>query len=215
MRAALIVIVAVAEVVSWRIVARRGKANEWNLMIAVFFLQGVVGLSMWHIEWCSDSTIRDAVLLGLGSGSALYAATRAFVAVALRVPIFRAHVADRYERAALVPLPVAVAIAVVIAAPGEELFWRGLVQGLGGAHSTEFVGAALAWAGYIAVKSATGSLPLIAAAVVGGLAWGVVTIATGGILAAVMCHGVWTALMLAFPPRSGRALPGAREMMPG
>jgi membrane protease YdiL (CAAX protease family) len=114
----------------------------------------------------------------------------------------------------LVPLPVGIVLAVLIAVPGEELFWRGLVQGLVGGHSSEAVGAAVAWVGYVGTKAMSGSLPLLAAALVAGLAWGGLAVFTGGILASVMCHGLWTGLMLAFPPASGRAETAPREMMP-
>ncbi len=205
MRAALILALVVAEMVSWRIVARPGRANEWNLMIAVFLLQGVVALLAWHIEWSTDAAPGVAVAAGLASGAALYAGTRVFVAAVARVPVFRAHVADRYERAALVPLPLGIALAVLIAVPGEELFWRGFLQPFVGSHSTELVGAAVAWAGFIGVQAASGSLPFVAGAVVGGLVWGGLTVWTGGILAAAVCHGLWTGLMLALPPREKMA----------
>ncbi|MEA2557957.1 MAG: protease family protein [Actinomycetota bacterium] len=214
MRAALIVVLVGLEMVAWRIVARPGKTNEWNLMVPVFLLQGTAALLAWRAGWFTDSTAGAAVSLGVATGVALYAATRAFVAIADRVPVFRAHVADRYSRASRVPLPLGLVLAVLIAVPGEELFWRGLVQGLVGAHSSEAVGAAVTWIGYIGTKAVSGSLPMVAAAVVGGLVWGGLALLTGGILASVVCHGLWTGLMLAFPPGSGRAEAASREMMP-
>jgi membrane protease YdiL (CAAX protease family) len=166
------------------------------------------------VDWFSDSTPGAAISLGLASGAILYGGTRAFVAIADRVPVFRSHVADRYSRASFVPLPLGIVLAVLIAVPGEELFWRGLVQGMIGNHSSEALGAAVVWVGYVGTKAASGSLALIAAAVVGGLMWGGLALFTGGILASVMCHGLWTGLMLAFPPGSGRAETAPREMMP-
>ena len=213
MRLTLIIIVALAEMASWRIVARPGRATEWNLMVAVFLVQGVLALLAWHVDRSTDASSFAAISIGLASGAILYAGTRAFVGLAVRVPVFRSHVADRYERARRVPLPVGLALAVLIAVPGEELFWRGFVYGLVGNHSSEALGAVVALVGYIAVKAASGSLPLAAAAVVGGTVWGGLTLLTGGILAALMCHGLWTALMLTFPPRAG-ADRAPREMMP-
>lgn len=214
MRIALIIVAALAEVVSWRILARPGRATEWNLMIAVFLVQGVVALILWHVEWFSDMAPLVSIAVGLASGAVLYAGTRAFVGVAVRSPLFREHVADQYDRARQVSLPVGLALAALVAVPGEELFWRGAVQGLAGDHWSEVVGMLVALVGYIGVNTASGKLPLVAAAVVGGLAWGGLTLFTGGILAAVMCHGLWTGLMLAYPPRAGRSMGAPREMMP-
>jgi membrane protease YdiL (CAAX protease family) len=60
------------------------------------------------------------------------------------------------------------------------------------------------------VNAASGSLPLVAGAVVGGAVWGGLAGWSGGIVASLASHGVWTALMLARPPASGRA-----EVTPG
>jgi membrane protease YdiL (CAAX protease family) len=139
----------------------------------------------------------------------LWAGTLAFVAVAVRWQPFRAAVAEQYERAAEVSLPVAIALSILLAVPGEELFWRNLVQRRFGV-SSEMVGAAVAWLGYVAVNAASGSLPLIAGAVVGGAVWGGLAWWSGGLAASLASHGVWTALMLARPPASGRA-----EVTPG
>lgn len=205
MSIALIIVLALVEVVSWRLVARPGSATEWNLIVPVIAVQGVVSLLAWNVEWSTEAAPGVAISIGLAAGAILYAGTRAFVGVAVHVPIFRRHVADRYDAARLVSLPLGIALAVLIAAPGEELLWRGFVQGSAGAHLSEAAGAAVAWIGYVGVNVASGSLPVVAGAVVAGLVWGGLTLLTGGILAAVMCHGLWTGLMIAFPPRAGQS----------
>ncbi|MEO8501824.1 MAG: CPBP family intramembrane glutamic endopeptidase [Vicinamibacteria bacterium] len=213
MRPTLIAIAALGEIVSWRFVARSGRASEWDLMIVVFIVQGAIGLIGWHIDWYTGRAAATVVAAGLAAGAVLYGATRAFVGVADRSPLFRSHVAHRYEHARLVSLPVGLVLALLIAVPGEELFWRGFVQGIAGDHRSELVAMSVALAGYICVKAASGSLPLIAAAVVGGAVWGGLAVFAGGILAAVLCHGLWTGLMLAFPPTAGRDDPPPGERM--
>jgi membrane protease YdiL (CAAX protease family) len=74
------------------------------------------------------------------------------------------------------------------------------------------LGAVVAWLGYVAMNAASGSLPFIAGAVVGGAVWGGLAWWTGGIAAGLASHGVWTALMLARPPASGR---GPMQAAPG
>jgi membrane protease YdiL (CAAX protease family) len=214
MRPIAILILALAEMVSWRIVARHGRANEWNLMLAVFIAQGIVGAVAWHPRWSPDVAPTTSIWLGLVCGAALYGGTRAFVLVAGRLSLFREHVAANYAQARLAPLPLAVVLAVFLAVPGEELFWRGFVQGFSGAHTSELAAVAITLIGYIAAKAASASLPLVAAGVVGGLVWGTLTALTGGILAALLCHGLWTGLMLVLPPAAGRADAEPREMMP-
>jgi membrane protease YdiL (CAAX protease family) len=208
MQLAVIAAGFVLEVVAWRAVAA-GRASLWRLIVAVFAVEGVVAAIVLPPIASGHETVAVALAAGAASGLALWAGTLAFVAVAVRWQPFRADVAERYARAAEVSLPAAVALSILIAVPGEELFWRNLVQRRFGV-SSEMVGAAVAWLGYVAVNAASGSLPFIAGAVVGGAVWGGLAWWSGGIAASVASHGVWTALMLARPPASGRV-----EVTPG
>jgi membrane protease YdiL (CAAX protease family) len=149
-----------------------------------------------------------AAAAGLAAGVALYLGTIAFVAVARRVDAFRRQVAEEYGSVAGGRLPVVLALALLLAVPGEELFWRGLVQTRLQASMPVLSGPALAWFGYVLVNAASGSLPFVAGAVVGGAVWGALALWTHGLLASILCHGAWTALMLLRPPAA------AREMMP-
>ena len=198
----------VLEVVAWRAVAA-GRASLWRLIVVVFAVEGVVAAIVLPPIASGHETVAVALAAGAASGLALWAGTLAFVGVAVRWQPFRAGVAERYERAAEVSLPAAIALSILVAVPGEELFWRNLVQRRFGV-SSEMVGAAVAWLGYVAVNAASGSLPFIAGAVVGGAVWGGLAWWSGGIAASVASHGVWTALMLARPPASGRV-----EVTPG
>jgi len=198
------------EVVAWRAVAA-GRASLWRLMVGVFAIHGVVAAVVLPPIASGHETVALALAAGVGSGLALWAGTLAFVAVAVRWQPFRTDVAERYSRAAEVSLPVAIALSILVAVPGEELFWRNLVQRRFGV-SSEMVGAVVAWLGYVAMNTASGSLPFIAGAVVGGAVWGGLAWWTGGIAAGLASHGVWTALMLARPPASGR---GPMQAAPG
>jgi membrane protease YdiL (CAAX protease family) len=202
MQPAVIVAGVVLEVVAWRIVAA-GRGSVWRLMVAVFAIHGIVAALVLPPIASGSQTITVALAAGVASGLALWAATLAFVAVAVRWRPFRTAVAERYARAAEVSLPAAIALSVLVAVPGEELFWRNLVQRRFGVTS-EMVGAVAAWLGYVMVNVTSGSLPFIAGAIVGGALWGGLAWWTGGIAASLASHGVWTAMMLARPPGSGR-----------
>lgn len=203
MQVAVLVVGFVLEVAAWRIVAA-GRASVWGLMVGVFALHGVVAAIVLPPIASGDEPLATAVGVGVMSGVALWAATLAFVAVAVRWQPFRTAVADRYARAAEVSLPAAVAISLLIAVPGEELFWRNLAQRRFGV-SSEMLGAGAAWLGYVAANVASGSLPFVAGAIVGGAVWGGLAWWTGGIAASLASHGVWTTMMLVRPPSSGRA----------
>jgi membrane protease YdiL (CAAX protease family) len=210
MRIAVIAAGFALEVVAWRAVAA-GRASLWRLMVGVFAIHGVVAAVVLPPIASGSEALAIALAAGVGSGLALWAGTLAFVAVAVRWQPFRTDVAERYSRAAEVSLPVAIALSILVAVPGEELFWRNLVQRRFGV-SSEMLGAVVAWLGYVAMNTASGSLPFIAGAVVGGAVWGGLAWWTGGIAASLASHGVWTALMLARPPASGR---GPMQAAPG
>ena len=202
MQLAVIAAGFVIEVVAWRAVSI-GRASVWGLMVGVFALHGVVAALVLPPIASGQEPLLMALAVGVLSGVALWAATIAFVAVAVRWEPFRRAVADRYARAAEVTLPAALAISLLIAVPGEELFWRNLAQRRIGVPE-EVVGAAAAWFGYVVANVASGSLPFVAGAVVGGAIWGGLAWWTGGIAASLASHGVWTAMMLVRPPASGR-----------
>jgi membrane protease YdiL (CAAX protease family) len=191
------------EVVAWRLVAQ-GRFSVWTLMTAVFALHALAVLWVRPPVASGRVDAPVAALVGVGSGLALYAATRVFVAYASAWEPFRAHVVERYERAREVPLVLALAIGILVAVPGEELFWRGLAQPRLQDSLPVLAGPALAWLGYVAANVASGSLPFIAGAIVGGAVWGALALWTEGILASLLCHMLWTGLMVARPPVAGR-----------
>jgi membrane protease YdiL (CAAX protease family) len=150
-----------------------------------------------------------AVLVGVGSGVALYVGTLAFVGIAARWDTFRAQVAEQYGGVTRARLPLVLALALLLAVPGEELFWRGLAQPRLQSSLPVLSGPALAWVGYIAVNALSGSLAFVAGAAVGGALWGALALWTDGVLASLLCHGAWTTLMLIRPPATAREMMGA------
>jgi hypothetical protein len=57
----------------------------------------------------------------------------------------------------------------------------------------------------VVVDAAWGSIPLLAGAVVGGALWTALAAWTGGVVAPLTSHLVWTGLMIAWPPLAARA----------
>ena len=96
-------------------------------------------------------------------------------------------------------------VAALVVEVGEELFWRGLVQGQIASGSGPVAGYVLAWLAYVAANLPSRNLAIVAGAVVGGAVWGALALWTGGVLACIVCHAVWTELMIAFPPPAARA----------
>ncbi len=196
---------AAAEAIGWRFVAR-GRASVWRLMPIVLGVMGVAAILTRRPVAAVRVSDGLALAVGAASGALLFAATRAFVAVAARWEPFRRHVVEKYEEAAKVSLGVSLVLSLAIMVPAEECFWRGLFQGRLDQSLTAAAAAALTWLAYIAANSASASLPIVAGAVVGGALWGGLAVWSGGMLASLASHMLWTGLMLALPPGAGRGV---------
>ena len=192
----------VAVAAAW--LAIRSGRSLWLVNGLVLPALGVLALTTGVVVLVAEEFggLALALLVGLGSGVALYLATAVFMAVAGRWPPLARHTRELYEtnRDAL-PVPVAAAISALAVAPGEELLWRGVVL-----HTlTAWLGptplaAALAWLAYVAANAFSGSIPILLGAIVGGGAWTILAVVTGGVAASVACHAVWTTLMILRPP---------------
>jgi membrane protease YdiL (CAAX protease family) len=205
MRVAIVGLAIAVEVAGWRLVAA-GRASVWRLMTVVFAIQAGIALALGG--WALTGTRGWGREVGIGAavGIALYGATRAFVAVAVAWSPFRRDVRRRYQGRSEVALPTALVLGVCVAVPGEELFWRGLVQSELVGVSTAALAAIGAWVGYVLVNAASGSLVFLAGGIVGGAVWGGLAWWSGAVTASLACHTVWLVLMLAFPPRAGRGM---------
>jgi uncharacterized protein len=182
----------------WLISARR--LPFWPATSATFAILGIAALSVG----IPGSTDAASLLVGAGSGAALYGATRVVVASLLeRIPPFAASVSDVYGRSQEVPGTAVWVLTLAVAIPGEELFWRGLVLSELQGITSVTVGAGLAWFGYVAANAVLRNLSILAAAVVGGALWTVLG-SVRDVGAAVASHLVWTSLMLVWPPRAAR-----------
>lgn len=147
------------------------------------------------------------LLIGLGAGLVLYAVTSAFLRLVRGWTLLERHARRLYAWRRGMSLGLVLLIACIVVAPGEEALWRGLVQERLAGAMGEASGAALAWGLYVTVNLASGSLPIVLGAVVGGAVWAGLAAWTGGVLAGVACHVVWTGLMILRPP-IGEGPPG-------
>lgn len=187
-----------AEIVAWRLVVA-GRASVWRVMTPTFVLMGTAAVLVRRPVLASEMGPGAALALGVVAGGLLYVATRVFVGVVSGWRAFQRQTSETYALADEVPTTTAAVLAGVMVV-GEELFWRALVQPRL-AQAGPGAGAALTWLAFVLVNSASSRLPIIAAAVVGGAVWAALAWWTGGVLASLLCHLVWTTSMILRPPR--------------
>ena len=193
-------VVTVVSVAGTWLLVRRGRLSIWGAMGSLMVLLGVAALLTGTVRAATEVSLIAATSLGLLAGAVLYGATGAFLSVAVRWPPLRRHAEAIYGLRGGRSLPVALGIAALIVAPGEELVWRGVTQPLFEGWAGPLLGAALAWALYVLVNLVARSIPILLGAVVGGAVWTALALWTGGVAAPIGCHVVWTAAMIAVPP---------------
>ncbi len=148
---------------------------------------------------------------GLGSAAALYGVFQLGDRLARRVmPSGEREIREIYELRNQAPkLAIAAALTGAIG-PGEELFWRGLVQ-RGLQHRFGRVGAALVGSGiYGGIHLVSGNLTLTGAAATAGLCWSLMYAAEQRIPALIVSHVAWDLwIFLVAPTPGAQALPRA------
>jgi membrane protease YdiL (CAAX protease family) len=196
---ALAVVGGVAVFVAWHLVAR-GRASVWVALGSVEGAAGLAALAAGRTPLSPNAAVVWAALAGLSAGAVLYLATAIVVIMARRWPALDRHVVEIYGHLRGLSFPVALVLAAGVTASGEELFWRGLVQGRLASAIGWPLAALVTWAAYVLANVSSERAPILAGAVVGGAVWSGLALWTHGVLASLLCHSLWTALMLVFPP---------------
>jgi membrane protease YdiL (CAAX protease family) len=203
MQATVIIVGLIVEMVGWWFVSSRGR-DVWALMPLVLGGMGVAAVLARRPVWVNGVSPAAALAAGVGSGLVLFLATRAFVWTANHWEPFRRDVAEEYGEAATVSRERSLVLSLIVMVPAEELFFRSLVQGHLGTVTAAATAAGLTLLAYVVANATSRSLPILAGAVVGGALWGALAWWSGGVLASLGSHILWTGAMLAFPPGAGR-----------
>ena len=173
--------------------AFRGRSHFWEKMAVGVGAMGALAVA-------ANPDLRSArnrprlrdVPVGLASAAALYGIFRAGDRFARRVmPTGAQDIADVYERRRMAPRWfIAPALALVIA-PGEELFWRGLVNGYLMQRLGRVTGSAVGAIIYGGIHLITGNLTLSGAAGIAGAFWSLQYLFEGRQPAVMVSHVVW------------------------
>ncbi len=172
-------------------VAFRGRSGFWGKMAA-----GVGSLGAYALYANPDlrkSRARPADLArGLASAGALYGIFRVGDRFARRVmPNGAAEIDEIYRKRGLAPDRLIAGALVLLIAPGEELFWRGLVNRYLVQRLGPVGGNAAGATMYGAVHLVSGNLTLTGAAAVAGAFWSLEHLAQGRMAPLIVSHVAW------------------------
>ncbi|WP_346006770.1 CPBP family glutamic-type intramembrane protease [Janibacter terrae] len=168
-----------------------------GLALALVWIIGGTAAGRLHVGWAHtrESDLARPVVQPIALALLAVAIFLAGALVVGRVPWLAELVDDVLDHARYGSLPLVWAI-TVITGIGEELFFRGaLFASVGRRHPI-----AITTAVYVLVTAATGNLLLTFAALLLGLLTGAQRRVTGGILAPILTHVIWSSSMLFLLP---------------
>lgn len=152
-------------------------------------------------KWDAEINLR-LVLYGVLSAVLLYGFFFVGFQVTRSNPMLSEGVSRVYELRSSVPSILIGSLLIFPIGPGEEIYWRGLIQ----RRFTERLGAntgfLAATAAYALVHLPTLNPPLILTAFIGGLVWGYLYKKTGSLIPAVISHVLWDLLIFVIAPLS-------------
>ena len=143
------------------------------------------------------------VLLGFVAGAAMAAATYLLYPISVRLFPFLAGDTAQLYAAFRGPSHALASAALFPVILGEELVWRGAVQGTLVQRFGSARGIVLAAALYALVHAPTGSPVLVAAARGCGLVWGALRTSSGSLVPTLVAHLLWDGLVLLWLPVDG------------
>ena len=150
-------------------------------------------------------TVRD-VITGFASAAALYEVFQIGDRFARAImPAGEEEIQSIYALRTSAPKPLIALLLLTVIGPGEELFWRGLIQEALMRRLGRLKGTTGAAAAYGATHLVTGNLTLTGAAGVAGAYWGAQYAVQRRLAPVLVSHILWDVwIFLLAPTRTGR-----------
>jgi membrane protease YdiL (CAAX protease family) len=159
------------------------------------------------VAWVAGSSLRPLltpaprlVALGLIAGAATVAASYALYPLLVRLAPWATLEAELLYAAFRAPSLLVASVVLVPVIVGEELVWRGVVQGTLARRLGPWGAAWTAGALYALVSVAIGSPLLALVSLAMGLVWGLLRAWTGSLVPTLVAHLVWNAVVLLWLP---------------
>jgi membrane protease YdiL (CAAX protease family) len=176
-------------------------ANFWLLLGGSVAILTLLTFAVRGLFLFREPLRLSDVLVGVGSAVALWIVFwLGNQLVTLLLPFAPRQVSSVYELRAAADLRVIGLLLALVIGPGEEIYWRGLVQwGFAGRYGPR-AGWLLGTAAYAGAHVVSLNLMVVIAAAVAGIVWGWLYLRIGRLWPALISHVLWDlAIFLLFP----------------
>jgi uncharacterized protein len=173
--------------------AFRGRSHFWHKMAAGVGVMGAFAVAANpELRSTRNRPLLRDLGVGLATAAALFGIFQLGDRFARRVmPSGAADIDEVYARRRMAPRWFIASALALLIAPGEELFWRGLVNGYLMQRLGRVGGSALGAVVYGAIHLITGNLTLTGAAGIAGAFWSLQYLAEGRLPAVIVSHIAW------------------------
>jgi membrane protease YdiL (CAAX protease family) len=185
----------------WILIFLIRPANFWIMLAASTFILLVLSFAINKDRAIGRIDLRS-VMLGLLSAVLLYGFFFVGFQVTKSIPFLNEGVSSVYELRSSTPLSLIAGVLIFPIGPGEEFYWRGLVQRRFSERFGPNTGFVVATAAYSLVHLLTLNPTLIMTALICGSVWGFLYRRTGSLIPSVTSHVLWDLLIFVVAPLS-------------
>lgn len=184
----------------WALAFAWQPVNFWILMGVATATLGTLSVALGVRPFDRLPSVSD-VVIGVTSGVALYGVFWVGNELAEAIlPFAPREIGDIYDlrdRASLIRIGLLLALVI---GPGEEIYWRGLLQSAFMKRWGVIGGTAAAVAAYAGVHFVAGNLMIVVAAGVAGTVWAVIYAIRGRLWPVIISHVLWDLLIFIWFP---------------
>jgi hypothetical protein len=185
--------------VLWTIVFLIRPFDFWAMLASATVILMIVAVLVSRERLALHASI-SLILYGIVSAVLLYGLFYFGFEVTKSSPIFSQGISQVYGLRSNEPHWLIAVLLIFPIGPGEELYWRGLIQRTFGEKKGSNVGLIIASLAYALVHLPTLNPPLILTALIGGLVWGGLYKLTNSLVPGIVSHVLWDLMIFVLLP---------------
>lgn len=185
--------------VLWTFVFLIRPFDFWAMLASATFILLIIAVLVSRKKLALHPSI-SLILYGIVTAVLLYGLFYLGFQVTKSNPVFSQGISQVYGLRSNEPRWLIAVLLIFPIGPGEELYWRGLVQRTFAEKKGSNAGLAIASLAYALVHLPTLNPPLILTALIGGLVWGSLYKFTKSLVPGIVSHVLWDLMIFVLLP---------------